>query len=266
MNPRRGLALVMTVAALATVVTGAAAATAGASAKPTICVALVVDARSIGSDVSTSCAKVPKGATGIDVLEAGGHRVGFRSDGLLCTIDGLPKGGCADVNDTHYWAYFHRSPGATKWTYSSEGASTYQPVNDSTEGWVYDNGTALTPENVPYAQICKPTAKPTPTATATPTHVAHSPTPTPTPTPRPSKSPAGRHHSASPTARPTPTTRAVAATSPSLSPSPSTTSAALAGAVPPPSNHHGWLDLLIGLVVVAAIGISAAVRFRRARQ
>ncbi len=112
-------------------------------------------ARSIGSDVSTTCAKVPKGATGVDVLQAGGHTIGFRNDGLVCTIDGLPKSGCAGVDDTHYWAYFHRAPGATKWIYSSEGPATYQPANDSTEGWVYDNGKALTPENVPYDQICK---------------------------------------------------------------------------------------------------------------
>ena len=56
---------------------------------------------------------MPKGATGVDVLEAGGHTVGFRHDGLVCTIDGLPKTGCAAVDDTHYWAYFHRAPGAT---------------------------------------------------------------------------------------------------------------------------------------------------------
>jgi hypothetical protein len=261
MNPRRGLALAMTVAALATVVTSSAAATATtAASKPTICVALVVDARSIRSDVSTSCAKVPKGATGIDVLEAAGHRVGFRNDGLLCTIDGLPKSGCSDVSDTHYWAYFHRAPGATKWTYSSEGASTYQPVNRSTDGWVYDNGSALTPENVPYSQIC--TTKATSKPTATPTPPTSSPTQTPTPTPRASKSRPAPHHTKAPPVSPTPTTGVVAATSPS----PSTTSAILAGALPPPSNRHGWLDLLIGLIVVAVLGVSAAVRFRRARR
>jgi hypothetical protein len=261
----------MTVVALATVTTGAAAATALTSsaatqkpaapaAKPTICVALIVDGRSIGSDVSTSCAKVTKGSTGVEVLEAGGHRVGFRNDGLLCTIDGLPKSGCASVNDTHYWAYFHRAPGASKWVYSSEGSSTYEPVNDSTEGWVYDNGKALTPENVPYAQICKTEASPKPSTTPTPhpTAIAAS-TAAATPTPHPSTSPFARHHSkpAHHSARPT------GATAVATSPSPSTTSAALAGAVPPPSNHHGWLGLLIGLAVVLLLGVAAAVRFRR---
>jgi hypothetical protein len=253
----------MTVVALATVTTSAAAATASTSAttKPTICVALVVDGRSIGSDVTTTCAKVPKGATGVDVLEAAGHHIGFRDDGLLCTIDGLPKGGCATVDDSHYWAYFHRAPGATTWTYSSEGAATYQPANRSTEGWVYDDGKALTPDNVPYAQICKPTPAPTPTPTRT-TSPATS-TPSTTPTSHPASTPAARHHSK----RPRPPASATAATGVVLttSPSPSPTSVVLAGAVAPPANHHGWLDLLIGLVVVAALGISATVRFRRAR-
>jgi hypothetical protein len=261
MIARRGLALVMTVVALATVTTSAAAATslkpAAVAAKPTICVALVVDGRALGSDVSTSCARVPKGSTGLDVLEAGGHRVAFRNDGLLCTIDGLPKSGCAAVDDSHYWAYFHRAPGATKWVYSSEGAATYQPVNDSTEGWVYDDGKALTPENVPYAQICKAEASPSPTDT--PTHTTTTPTGHPaSTTPTPSATPT-RHRSKQPRHSTTPSAPAVVATSASAS----TTSAALAGAVPPPSNHHGSRDLLIGVAIVVILGIAAAVRFRR---
>jgi hypothetical protein len=279
MSPRRGLALVVTVVFLATVTTSAAAATApveSAKSKPTICVALVVDGRALGSDVSTSCAKVAKGSTGIDVLHAGGHTVGFRNDGLLCTIDGLPKGGCATVDDTHYWAYFHRPPGTTKWIYSSEGASTYQPVDDSTDGWVYDDGKALTPDNVPYAQICKtetspkPTPAPSdkPTRSAAPTHKTPvSATKAATATPSPSRSSTTaptRRHRHTPTPSSAPRSASPLATIPS--PTPSSTSAALAGAIKPPSNDHGWLDLLIGLVIVAALAVSAAVRFRRSER
>jgi hypothetical protein len=268
MSGRRGLALVMTLLASATVMTSAAAATA--AAKPTICVALVVDGRAIGSDVSTTCAKVSKGATGVDVLQAGGHTVGFRSDGLLCTIDGLPKGGCATVDDSHYWAYFHRSPGATRWVYSNEGASTYQPVNDSTDGWVYDNGKARTPENIRYAQICKhevpSTPAPTPTtprpthtssAAASPTRPPHPASTTHPPSPTPTATTSHRRHHATSTA---PTQSAVVV---SPAPSVSPTNAALAGAVTPPPSHHGWLGLLIGVVVVGGLGAAAAVRFRR---
>jgi hypothetical protein len=258
-----------TVPASATAAHAASASGAsGSSKKPTICVALVVDGRSLGSNVTTTCAKVPKGSTGVDVLEAGGHSVSFRNDGLLCTIDGLPKSGCAGVDDTHYWAYFHRAPGSTKWVYSSEGASTYQPVNDSTEGWVYDNGKSLTPENVPYSQICttktspKPTTSPSPHRSATPPPASATATSTPATTPTPTPSHSRRHRSPRPhhSSSPVGPTSAISASS---SPRASTTSAALAGAIKPPANHHGWLDLLIGLIVVAAVGIAALVRFRR---
>src|SRR5581483_730534 len=160
MRPRRVALLLVTVLATATGGLGVTAARAASASSdttsPKICVALVVDGRSLGSDVSTACAKVSKGSTGVDVLQAAGHRVTFRNDGLLCTIDGLPKSGCSDVDDSHYWAYFHRAPGSHSWVYSNEGPSTYQPANDSTDGWVYDNGKALKPDNVPYSKICKP--------------------------------------------------------------------------------------------------------------
>jgi hypothetical protein len=285
MKVRRGLALVTAVVASATVVAGETAAAgmpARGASRPTICVALVVDARSIGSDVSTSCAKLPKGASGVAVLQAGGHQVGFRSDGLLCTIDGLPKSGCAGVSDTHYWAYFHRAPGSTKWLYSSEGPSSYQPVNDSTEGWVYDNGKALTPENVPYRRICpaEHAATPTPSVTASapatapsarattsPTSAAHhtaSPGETPQSAPPTSTpSPAGRHHAShQPSA-------AAAATSPattdlaSAATSPLPSAVTLAGGTDTPSSHSGRIGLVLAVIVVAALGVAAFLRSRR---
>jgi hypothetical protein len=40
----------------------------------------------------------------------------------------------------------------------------------------------------------------------------------------------------------------------------------LTGGAPPPSNHHGALDLVIGILVVAALGGLAALRFRRSAQ
>jgi cell division septation protein DedD len=281
MTLRRVLALVMTAVA---VMTSAGAAMAAAPAAPSStkqCVALVVDGRALGSDVSTSCVTVRRDATGVDVLQAAGHTVGFRNDGLLCTIDGLPKTGCTDIDDSHYWAYFHRAPGSTHWVYSSEGASTYEPESDSTEGWVYDNGKALTPENVPFAQICRcqPAPSPTPTHAVThsptpkpPTSPTHhptpsaTPTPTPTPTtvtpsPTPSKThPARRRH------RPSSVTSLLTATitaTPRPAPTPSPTSVALAGAVTPPSNGHGLVDLLVVLIIVAALGTAAALRSRR---
>ncbi|HTW20689.1 MAG TPA: hypothetical protein VME70_10815 [Mycobacteriales bacterium] len=271
---RHRLALGLAVAAVATVMPGAAVA-ADRSTAPhaagkatTICVALVVDARSLGSDVSTSCAKVHKGATGVDVLQAAGHSVGFRSDGLLCTIDGLPKSGCADIDDTHYWAYFHRAPGSTKWVYSSEGPSTYQPVNKSTEGWVYDDGTPRTPDNVPYAEICKPAASASPTASPSPHPSAHHSQPSSSPsaavssrTAAPSASPPTKHrskgrgsdHRSKPRMHATP-----AGSAPSASPS----SVVLSGTVRA-AGHTDWIPIVIGLVAIAVIGGLAVRRFRR---
>ena len=161
--------------------------------------ALVVDARSINAGVSTGCAKVRAGATGVDVLQAAGHRVTFRSDGLLCTIDGLPSTGCSAVDDTHYWAYFHRAPESRSWSYSNEGPSTYRPVNDSTEGWVYDDGTKLEPRPVPYHAICPPeapTVSHSPTPTSPPRHLpSHRPRPIGSPRPiHPTVQPTGRRH------------------------------------------------------------------------
>src|SRR5581483_4453361 len=122
----------------------AAGGAAPAAASGTICVALVVDATSLGGRVSTGCVTVPKGSTGATVLQKN-HRVTYRSDGLICAIDGRPKSGCKAVDDSHYWAYFHRSPGSSSWTYSTAGSGSYRPANRSTEGWVYDDGTSRQP-------------------------------------------------------------------------------------------------------------------------
>lgn len=284
MRPRRVALLLVACLMAATSSLGATAtrAVSATTASAKICVALVVDAHSIRSNVSTSCAKVSKGATGVDVLRAAGHSLRFRNDSLICAIDGLPRSGCSAVDDTHYWAYFHRAAGKTSWTYSTDNESTYQPAIDSTEGWVYDDGTKLTPKNVPYTKICKPDPKPTPSPTAT-HHRSHRPSPTPTP-----HHSTAAHHSSAPTTstspssspRPHPTRSAgsrhrqkshhhnlILNTSQSVktrTARPSPTSAALVGGSPPSSSsHHGILELVIGLVVVAALGGFAALRFRR---
>lgn len=279
MTLRRRFALLLTVA-LTAAVSGAGTTTAAQASGGTICVALVVDGTPLGSNVSTSCAKVAKGATGIDVLQAAGHTVGFRNDGLVCTIDGLPKTGCSAVDDSHFWAYFHRAPGKTSWTYSTEGPSTYRPVNASTEGWVYRDGTDATPANVPYSQICKtkPTPSPSPTpshkpshhpsASPTPAHHAHAATakPSATPSSGPTRSPS-RHHPTAHGRRPlhhhratSPPGHAANSAAPTISPS----SAALVGGSTSSSSGGGSsAGLIIGLVAVLLLGGAAAYRFRR---
>lgn len=237
-----------------------------AHASSTICVALVVDDADLGGGVHTTCAKVPQGATGYDVLRAGGHTFTICSNGVLGAIDGKPADGCRVKDDSHYWAYWHRAPHSTTWTYSDEGGGTYQPANASTEGWVWQNGSTRRPANVPYDDICKPAPRPTPTHTlaaapassAAPAAVAHpKATVRSTATARPT----------APARRTTARSRATIAAGPT-----SSTPTALAGTPTPhatsaahPGSGSSAAAALGGGAAIAAVGIAAAVRQRRGR-
>lgn len=238
-----------------------------AHASSTICVALVVDDADLGGGVHTSCAKVPAGATGYDVLRAGGHTFTVCSNGVLGTIDGKPADGCHVKDNSHYWSYWHRAPGASAsaWTYSDEGAGTYQPRNMSTEGWAWQNGASRKPSAVPYSSICRPAATPSPTATQRPPshHAVTSPAATVrpatgSPTPRP-KTP---HLHASAAASSAPSTNALSASAPT------STGASTRPAVAAPHPHSASgppAALLAGVGLAAAIGAGAFVLQRRSR-
>jgi hypothetical protein len=159
-------AAVVAVLAGSTVAAGVTAARS-AHAADTICVALVVDFGDLGAGVDSDCVTVPDGSSGEDVLRAR-HTLGFRPNqpGFVCTIDGWPHEGCSASNGEHYWAYFHRAPGSSAWTYSTAGASGYQPRNSSTEGWVWLTRKDQTPADVAFSSICKTTASPTPKPTS----------------------------------------------------------------------------------------------------
>ena len=137
-----------------------------AAAAKTICVGLVVDARPLGGALASDCTTVPDGSSGYDVLRKAGHTVGFRQDGLICTIDNRPADGCGAIDAAHYWAYFHREPGASSWNYSNEGATTYEPENGETEGWVWRDADMVKPPNIPYSTICPKKGSPSPSPTA----------------------------------------------------------------------------------------------------
>lgn len=235
-----------------------------AHAATTICVALVVDNADLGGGVHTSCAKVPQGATGYDVLRAGGHTFTVCSNGVLGTIDGKPADGCHVKDNTHYWSYWHRSPGGSSWTYSDEGAGTYEPRNTSTEGWVWQNGSSRQPTNVPYSSICKPapTPKPTPRATntAAPRPRGTAPVTQQLP-PTSSASTSTKPRRVVTSTSGTPTTAATTTSSRATS-TPSSTSVA----EPTPHSSSGPSPaLLAGVGVAAAIGAAAAVRQWRSR-
>ncbi|HET7529806.1 MAG TPA: hypothetical protein VFJ98_02490 [Mycobacteriales bacterium] len=168
---RAGGLLVALLSAATAVLVGPPAT--GAQAQSTICVALVVDSSALGGDVDNGCTRVPSGATGYDVLRAGGHSWQVCDNGIIGEIDGRPANGCQVKDNNHFWGYWHRKPGSRTWTFSSYGAGYYHPGEGSTDGWVWEDGTTSPPADVAYPAGC------------------HSPPSSPTPTPAPSTSSAG---------------------------------------------------------------------------
>ena len=245
---------------VAFVVTGVALPAAPVTAAKTICVGLVVDSRSLDGPMSAKCTTVPDGSTGYDVLRAAGHTVGFRNDGIICTIDNRPSQGCAATDASHYWAYFHREPGSSSWSYSDEGATTYKPDNGETEGWVWRDGDMAKPQNVAYSTICPQTASPTPRPTVTHAHAGPTITAMSTPTPRPTTSahsparaPEQRQHKARALRRATPRSAATSSPPVAIAAVNSTTSH---------SSEPPW-GLIVGGVVIVGLGGAAALQWRR---
>ena len=247
------------VAIVAVAVAGVVAPMAPASAAKTICVGLVVDARSLDGPVSADCAKVPDGSTGYDVLRSAGHTVGFRQDGLICTIDNRPAGGCSKTDALHYWAYFHREPKSSSWEYSNEGATTYKPDNGETEGWVWRDADMATPKNVAYTTICPQTSSPTPRPSATHSSPPATSSPTLSST---TPSPVATHHVRRPAKhnqhRPSPSTSPTAKTTTS----PPVTIAAVNAKRHDGSSGPPW-GLIAGVAAIAVVGGAAVWQLRR---
>jgi len=249
-------------------VAAAACPLAPAAATKTICVGLVVDARPLGGPLASDCTTVPDGSTGYDVLRKAGHTVGFRQDGLICSIDNRPADGCGGVDAAHYWAYFHREPGASTWTYSNEGATTYEPENNETEGWVWRDADMAKPPNIPYRTICPQTSSASPSASAhrtskpSPSASSHSDAASVSPrttTPVATPNAARTHHRQRPSATtsPAPATSLTPTPSESARIASSTTTGDEGGSSGPP------YALLAGAVAVLALGGIAAFRWRR---
>jgi hypothetical protein len=257
------------------------------------CVALVVDS---GSGPRTGCVTWSGDLRGVDVLTRTGHTITFRpTDGLICRIDNVPATCKAD--STHYWSYWHRGAGSSAWVYSSEGAATYHPARNATEGWAYQDGSSRQPANIAFATICPqavtpPPASPRPPARP-PTKPGAPPASTPATTARPPAGapptsvhppgvphtgaapptvPAGRGRPATPPRTPATTTAATATTVPGSTPSatpPTTASPSAAATTGPPDSGGGTpLPAIIGVVLVAALAGTGAwyARTRRARE
>jgi hypothetical protein len=241
-----------------------------ASADAPTCVAVVVDYRELGGAPSTWCAKGEAGRTGAEILHSRAKALGrpeprYRGDGLICTIDGLPAGGCEAVDENNYWAYHFREAGRTAWTYSSKGPADTaygrgrRPKHAESEGWVWTGGTgqgARTPAGVAYTSIC-PASTPT---------VTSKPTPTPTPTRTATTTPSA---AAPTTSRPVPTVTVVVPTvtvptsTVPLAPGPPATDSVPIANLPARGQRGFPWGAVTGLALVAGLGAAAVLRKRR---
>jgi hypothetical protein len=159
------LLLGMGVAGLVAADTSTAAACTSSSG-----VTVVVDYGSLGG-TSVGCATGP--GNGIEVLQAAGHSVEYvpRQQGLVCTIDGRTDP-CNGAPTTAYWSYWHAKPGGT-WSYSTQGAATYDAKSGTVEGWAFGAGKppALRPPSRPRTATSS-TTSPSRTTTSRPASTA----------------------------------------------------------------------------------------------
>jgi hypothetical protein len=144
--PRRWLATALAALAVSTASVVADSAPASAAAcSPGTGVTVVVDYGSLGGGVVVGC-RLGDPSTGVQALQGAGFTVtGTTRWGLafVCRINGKPTAAqdpCVNTPPTTaYWSYWHASPGGT-WTYSTTGASTYNPAQGTVEGWRFGSG------------------------------------------------------------------------------------------------------------------------------
>ncbi|QLQ16554.1 MAG: hypothetical protein HZY73_13845 [Micropruina sp.] len=96
--------------------------------------------------------------TGREALVSAGF--GVTDEGsMICRIDHKPSS--CKVSATAYWSYWHAARqsdgGWAAWSYSTLGATSYQPVAGDVEGWVFGDGGA--PPSYPWSE---PPARPRP--------------------------------------------------------------------------------------------------------
>ncbi|RKN45355.1 hypothetical protein [Micromonospora endolithica] len=147
---RRRLAglLAAAVAAIAlTAVEPAPRAAHAAACVGTSGVTVVVDFAALGGGVQVGCAPGDP-ATGLAALQGAGFTVtGTARWGLafVCRINGKPTAAtepCVNTpSATAYWSYWH-APSGGSWSYSTSGASSYNPAPGSVEGWSFGAGAA----------------------------------------------------------------------------------------------------------------------------
>ncbi len=108
-------------------------------------VTVAVDFTAFAKPVSTRCATGTP-ATGVAALQQAGFTpAGTQQYGLafVCRINSLPSTtaqSCVRTPPaTAYWAYYYANAGATTWTYSSTGPSSFKPAQGSAQAWAFGN-------------------------------------------------------------------------------------------------------------------------------
>ncbi|MEU5551398.1 hypothetical protein ABZ738_16645 [Micromonospora sp. NPDC047793] len=111
-------------------------------------VTVVVDYGPLGGGVQVACA-LGDPATGLAALQGAGYTVtGTQRWGLafICRINGQPTSATEPCVNTPpasaYWSYWHASGSGAAWTYSTLGATSYNPAPGTVEGWSFGTGTA----------------------------------------------------------------------------------------------------------------------------
>ena len=109
-------------------------------------VIVVVDFSHWGQSAQRGCAADP--VTGYDALQqAGFTTAGDERDGpaFICRIDDEPpptEDPCINTPPpSAYWSYWNADQGQTTWSYSDQGAMSYEPPAGSVEAWTFGAGT-----------------------------------------------------------------------------------------------------------------------------
>ncbi len=208
----------------------------------------------------------------------------FNASGLLCAIDGFPADGCGVQHDGKYayWAYFHGTNGA--WSYSNIGPGGTRVSSGVVEGWRWETaGSGLPNDPPPRAAatnaVCTPAPPPPPPTGAPQVTTAGATTPlasvpargngaTTTPGAAPGATPPGAARGAT-----TPTTVAAARRNPrrktvttidASSPTAAPNERELAARAAAQSSHDGApVGLIVGLLLVAILGVGGGIAARR---
>jgi hypothetical protein len=108
-------------------------------------VTVVVDFGSLGGGIKTACAAGDP-VSGVAALQKAGFTLaGTKRYGLafICRINNKPtpaQDACVLTPPaTRYWSYWH-APRKGKWTYSTKGAASYNPAQNTVEGWAFGAG------------------------------------------------------------------------------------------------------------------------------